>query len=125
MTAKRQPVSKFISEPITVHYSTPPAQSKKPTCPDLFSWNNEAFTIHSCLAEWTDFSRRGRMARNLQPQHKQIASKRGSWGVGRFYFDVRVQNKRCFRLYYDRTPSNATEGAGIWILLAELVPEKD
>lgn len=60
------------------------------------------------------------MAKNMQPQHDRVARERGSWGVGRYYFDVQTENDRCFRLYYDRAPSDATDRTGQWILLAEL-----
>jgi len=56
----------------------------------------------------------------MQPQHAEVAEKRGSWGVGRFYFDVQTQDARYFRLYYDRAPKNALNGLGEWVLLAEL-----
>ena len=56
----------------------------------------------------------------MQPQHAAIASERGSWGVGKFFFDVQTENDRFFRLYYDRAPKDASDREGIWILLAEL-----
>ena len=56
----------------------------------------------------------------MQPQHAQIASSRGSWGVGKFYFDVQTEEGQFFRLYYDRSPKNAFDRKGHWILLAEL-----
>lgn len=110
----------FISKPIMVHFSSPPTHSKKPHCPDQFSWQDQDWHIKTCLSESKDFTRRGRMGMNMQPQHALVASKRGSWGVGRFYFDVETDNGRCFRLYYDRAPANATDRKGQWVLLAEL-----
>lgn len=121
----KRPVQKFISDPIVVHFSSQPALTKKPTCPDCFEWGNQQFNVTTCLAEWTDFTRRGRMARNMQPQHAQIASGRGSWGVGRYYFDIQTDKNRCFRLYYDRSPADADDRAGTWILLAELITIED
>lgn len=56
----------------------------------------------------------------MQPQHTQIASKRGSWGVGRTYFNVATKSGRLFRLYYDRAPKDALDREGQWILMAEL-----
>lgn len=125
MAIEQHSVKKFISEPVQVHFSTPPAQSKKPHCPDRFTWRDEEWDITACLAEWTDFTRRGRMAKNMQPQHAQVASRRGSWGVGRFYFDVHTRNERCFRLYYDRAPADAADRTGEWVLLAELTKAED
>lgn len=110
----------YISEPISVRWSQQPVHSKTPPCPGSFIWHDEEFQIKACLYEWKDFSRHGRMAQNMQPQHAQAASKRGSWGVGKFYFDVQTQEDRYFRLYYDRAPKNAIDRMGVWILLAEL-----
>ena len=81
--------------------------------------------ITACLSEGKDFSRRGRMANNMQPQHALRASKRGSWGVGRFYFEVETQSSRLFRLYYDRAPKHALDRGGQWILVSELVREEN
>lgn len=120
MNPQKLPQKRFISEPITVCFTNEPQFSKRPPCPDSFTWKNEVLNIRSCLAEWKDFSRQDRMAKNMQPQHAQLASKKGSWGVGKFYFDVRVQDGRLFRIYYDRLPKNALDRKGQWMLLAEL-----
>ena len=113
-------VSHFIAEPINPFFSSPPTHSKTPPCPDGFIWHDQDFTIKECIREWRDFSRRGRMARNMQPQHARIALQRGSRGVGRFYFEVQTDGNQFFRLYYDRAPENALDQMGRWILLAEV-----
>ena len=120
MKSKKLMIKRFISEQISIEFSTPPKFSKKPTCPDSFNWQGRTFRIIECLSEWTDYIRRGRMSNNMQPQHARLASQRGSWGVGKFYFDVLTQDKQAFRLYYDRAPKNAYDREGEWILLAEL-----
>lgn len=117
-------VKRFISEPVSVHFTTPPTFIKRPPCPSSFTWHAEEFQIIKCLSEWKDFSRRGKMAQNMQPQHLQVASEHGSWGVGRFYFEVQTQNGRFFQLYYDRAPANAIKRTGQWVLLAELTEKK-
>ncbi len=129
MANKRPKLINFIAEPVMVHFSSPPAHTKKPHCPDRFVWRDEEWSIITCFSEWKDFSRRGRMAKNLQPQHARIARERGSWGVGRFYFDVlssqegsHTKKGRCFRLYYDRAPQDSTDRMGHWVLLAEIAP---
>jgi len=61
------------------------------------------------------------MARNMQPQHAEAASQHGSWGVGRFYFEVKTDTCQYFRLYYDRAPKDALDRDGHWVLLAEIV----
>ncbi|MEA3326540.1 MAG: DUF6504 family protein [Chloroflexota bacterium] len=125
MKSKKLKIKHFISESISVLFSTPPNFIKKPTCPDSFNWQGRSYNVVKCLSEWTDFTRRGRMSNNMQPQHAEVASQRGSWGVGKFYFDVLTQDKQTFRLYYDRAPKNAYDREGKWILLAELSDENE
>ncbi len=120
MKLKKLPQKRFISEPITVSFTNEPQFSKRPPCPDSFTWRNEVLNVKTCLAEWKDFSRKDRMEKNMQPQHAISASQKGSWGVGKFYFDVQVQDGRLFRIYYDRAPKDALDRKGLWMLLAEL-----
>lgn len=110
----------FISEPIEVIFDKPPAIEKKPTCPNGFIWRGTAYHIVVMLAEWHDYQRRGRMARNMQPQHATVAETRGSWGVGQFYFRVRVDKGQVFDIYYDRAPKNADLRKGAWFLYREM-----
>jgi len=112
------PIS-FIDEPIEPYFRIPPALEKKPGCPDGFRWRNEDFSVVELLGEWVNFQRRDRMARNMEPAHAQRAKLRGSWGVGRFFFRVRVENNRIFELYYDRTPGDVDDRKGRWVLKAE------
>jgi hypothetical protein len=118
MTSASAPLH-FIDEPIEVHFNQDPAYQKTPPCPAAFTWRGERFEISEVLAEGRDFTRRGRMARNMQPQHTTRASRVGSWGVGRFSFQVRTSQGRIFDLYYDRAPQDADHRKGRWVLFAE------
>ncbi len=78
---------------------------------------------------WSDFTRRGRAARNtpaqnrrcwVQPAHAQVASSRGSLNVGRFFFRVRADTGQVFDLYYDRALKNIDERKGQWFVYREL-----
>jgi hypothetical protein len=120
MSTDKLKVKHFLSEPITVRFDTDPLHPKSPPCPNEFTWRETPYRISRCLAEWSDFTRRGKFARNMQPQHAAVASKRGSWGVGRFFFDVETTKQQRFRLYYDRAPKDAEDRDGHWVLLAEL-----
>ena len=125
MTPIHLTIQHFIAEPITVEFKTPPDYAKSPPCPDGMVWCGRHYTIRKSLREWKDFTRRGRMARNMQPQHAAVASQRGSWGVGRFYFEVETEEGSFFRIYYDRAPKDALDRYGHWILLAELVQTEE
>lgn len=111
---------RFISEPVQVEFDRPPLIEKKPGCPDRFIWRGDPFTITELLGEWVDFQRKGRMARNMQPQHAATAARRGSWGVGQYTFRVRTQSGRIFDLCYDRAPKDVDNRKGAWFLFQEL-----
>jgi hypothetical protein len=85
---------------------------KKPGCPDRFVWRGEAYCVIEVLSEWHDYGRRGRMARNMRPEHAATASRRGSWGVGRDYYRVRTDTARsliCTMIGRPRKPETAKE----------------
>lgn len=117
-----QPV-RFIGAPIEVMFDRPPALEKKTGCPDGFTWDGQSYRVVAMLAEWHDYARRGRMARNMQPEHAALAAQRGSWGVGRAFFQVRTAEGRIFELYYDRAPKGSDQRKGAWFLYRELAPE--
>ena len=111
---------RFIGEPIRVEFNEPPALEKKPDCPDRFIWREAVYSIEEVLGEWHDYQRRGRMARNMRPEHAASAERRGSLGVGQFYFRVRTGGGQIFDLYYDRAPKDADHRKGEWFLYQEL-----
>ena len=111
--------ARFHADPIAVFFDHPPLLEKKPHCPDRFTWQEAQFTVERLLAEWVDYGRRGRMARNMRPENLSRARVRGSWGVGRFHFRVRVVGGRIFEIYYDRAPQGDRKGN--WVLSREIV----
>lgn len=113
--------ARFVGDPITVEWEKPPLLEKKPPCPDRIIWQGERLEVVTKLAEWQDFERRGRMAKNMRPEHLRRARQRGSWGVGRFYFCVLIADGRTFELYYDRAPQGSDHRKGSWYLYQELL----
>ena len=111
---------KFIGEEIEACFNKPPTLSKRPGCPDGFVWHDQEFRVAELLSEWSDFTRRGRFAKNMQPHNQRKAVRRGSYGVGRFYFQVRTDGGRIFELYYDRAPKSVDDKQGSWSLFREL-----
>jgi len=112
----------FIGEPVEVHFNKPPALEKKPGPPDRFTWRGSSYIVVKVYSEWADFQRKGRMARNMRPEHAAVAERRGSRGVGLFYFRVQTDQGRYFDLYYDRSPKNVDQTKGSWFLFQELSP---
>lgn len=111
---------RYIGQEIQVRFDAPPELTKSPTCPDAVVWEGQHFGIVECLDEWIEYGRRGRMAGNMRAERLPTAARRGSWGVGRFFFHVRLEDGRKFELYYDRAPKAATDREGSWFLRCEL-----
>ena len=111
---------RYIGREIKVAFDQPPALEKTPGCPDVLHFENETLRVVEVLDEWSDFTRRGRFARNMRPEHLEVAQSRGSWGVGRMFFRVRVDDGRLLELYYDRAPKDAMDRKGYWFLRCEL-----
>ena len=113
---------RFIDAEIQVLHDRPPSLAKKPSPPDSFIWAERTHRVVDVLSTWTSYERRGRMADNMAPAHLATAARRGSWGVGRFYFRVRTDGGSVFDLYYDRQPESAGDRAGHWYLWREVMP---
>ena len=118
-----QPIH-FFDEPIQPVFDSPPAREKTPDCPDRFIWNEKTFRVTEMLSSWSDFARRGKMARNMRPAHAAVAAGRGSLNVGRFYFRVLVDTGQVFDIYYDRAMKSLDDRKGQWLIYRELEKEK-
>ena len=123
MADNYQPIH-FLDRPIEASFDIPPALEKSPGCPNGFIWEYKTYRITEMLASWSDFTRRGKMARNMRPAHAVIASGRGSLNVGRFYFRVKVDSGQIFDIYYDRAMKNVDDRKGQWFIYRELGEEK-
>lgn len=110
---------RLIIEPIAVSFRQEPVLEKKPGCPEMFNWREQDYQIIRVLSEWHDYRRRGRMARNMQPQHARAAERRGSWGVGEDYYLVETDTGQYFVIFFDRSPKSVDERKGEWILERE------
>ena len=110
----------FYDELIEVIFDTPPALEKSPPCPNGFIWNEKTYRVIESLSEWSDFKRRGKMARNMRPAHAEVASTRGSLNVGRFYFRIKVDSNQVFDIYYDRAMKSVDDRKGQWFVYREL-----
>lgn len=127
----------FLDQPIEPIFDTPPALEKAPTCPNGFIWEGKIYRVSEMLSAWTDFKRRGKMARNMQPEHAAVASNRGSLNVGRYYFrvcvmlssssthvrpavELRDEHEQIFDIYYDRAMKNVDDRKGQWLVYREV-----
>lgn len=114
-----QPIH-FFDHPIEPIFDTPPVREKSPDCPTGFVCDDKTYRVIEMLASWSDFTRRGKMSRNMRPAHAAVAASRGSLNVGRFYFRVRTDTGQIFDLYYDRAMKNVDERKGQWFVYREL-----
>ena len=135
MADNYQPIH-FYDHPIEPIFDTPPAREKTPDCPNGLVWDGRTYRVIEMLSSWSDFSRRGKMARNMRPAHAAVASNRGSLNVGRFYFRVRVMlsssstapplgttghpENQVFDIYYDRAMKNIDDRKGQWFIYREM-----
>lgn len=115
----------FLDQPIQVNFRRPPEREKLPPCPDAFVWDAKSYSVVEVVSEWTDFTRRGRAARNMQPAHAAVAAGRGSLNVGRFFFRVRVDTGQLFDLCYDRAAKSVDERKGQWFIYRELESDQN
>ncbi len=113
----------FHDHPIQPVFDAPPAREKTPDCPNGFVWEGKTYRVVEMLSSWSDFTRRGKMARNMRPAHAAAASARGSLNVGRFYFRVKVDTGQVFDIYYDRAMKDVDDRKGQWFLYRELGKE--
>lgn len=114
--------TRFLDVEIEAVHRQPPALRKKPPAPDAFVWEGKTYVVVETISTWSRYERRGRMAENMTPAHAATAARRGSWGVGRFYFRLRTDGGRVFDLYYDRQPESAGDRLGHWFLWREVEP---
>jgi hypothetical protein len=114
----------FYDQTIQPIFDTPPVREKAPDCPDGFIWGDTTYRVTAMLSAWTDFARRGKMARNMRPAHAMVAANRGSLNVGRYYFRVRVETGQIFDIYYDRAMKNVDDRKGQWLIYRELEEDK-
>ncbi len=110
----------FLDHPIEPIFDSPLVREKAPDCPNGFIWDGKAYCVLEMLSAWTDFKRRGRMARNMQPAHAAVAASRGSLNVGRYYFRVKTDTNQIFDIYYDRAMKNVDDRKGQWFVYREL-----
>ena len=111
-------MKKFIGEEIEVLFDKTPLFSKRPDCPDGFIWREKEFKVAKNLKAWQDFSRRGSQQRNMSPEHAERVSMKGSWGVGRYFFQIETYEGEVFEIYYDRSPEKSDDRSGHWFLLS-------
>jgi hypothetical protein len=114
--------ARFIDVKIDVGFDRPSTLQKTPKAPNTIIWGDDELRVIEVISEWFDTRRKGDMSRNMSEEHLRVAESRGSWGVGRFFFRLRMEDGRVFDVYYDRAPKSAFDRRGHWYLLREMQP---
>ena len=109
-------MKRFIDEEIFVALENGAFLEKAPKCPVKFQWRDRWLTVQEIRSAWQDFSRKGDYSRNMKDKHLDRAQRIGSWGVGRFYFEIKADDDDLYTIYYDRAPENAHDRKGKWFL---------
>lgn len=115
---KKKRMKRFIGEKITVRFSKNFILEKDPPCPKAIQWRGEEIQIEQLIHQWRDFSRSGNDSRNMRETHLNRAKKKGSWGVGKIFFEVEDVFGRYLVIYYDRAPKNTSDRKGQWTLFS-------
>ncbi len=112
----------LYSEPISVKFRDEPLVEKKPGAPDAFIWRGKTYTIISVEREWHNYEIRGKMEKFYGQRRGNAPEmgprKRGSWGIGKDYYQVKTDSGEIFVIYYDRQPAKSNKGQ--WVLLQKV-----
>jgi hypothetical protein len=110
----------FVGAAIEVGHDTPPAVAKRPGPPDEIVWQDQRLRVVAVLREWHDYRPRGSTksfyVKERGSYRALAAQRRGSFGVGRDYYRLRLSSGEVFDVYYDRSPRAGQGGRGGWYL---------
>ena len=109
----------FYAEEIDVRFDQEPALEKRPGLPAAFCWRGTEYVIVDLLKEWHDYRQRGKSAAFYEKERgsyrAKSAQRKGTWGVGRDFYQVRTDSGEIFEIYYDRAPTGR-QRIGQWVL---------
>jgi hypothetical protein len=125
LAARCLPVE-FYAEEIEVRFDREPVLEKRPGMPAAFSWRGREYLIVELLREWHDYRQRGKSAAFYEKERgsyrAKSAQRKGSWGVGRDFYQVRTDSGEIFEIYYDRAPKGR-QRIGQWVLFRRMDEE--
>ncbi len=113
---------RFVGEEITPLFAEEPELEKKTGVPSGFKWRGQDYGIRRLVKEWHDYDQGrggGGYDAGRPPFGQRNVLQRGSWGQGKDYYRVLLDDGRLVDIYYDRRPKNRKE-KGRWVLFREL-----
>ncbi len=117
---------RFIGEEIEPVFAEEPELEKKTGAPSGFKWRGQDYAIKRLVKEWHDYGSTTRPGGGWDagrpPFGQRNVMQRGSWGQGKDYYRVILEDGRMVDIYYDRRPKSAKpEGRkGRWVLFREI-----
>ncbi len=116
----------FIGEEIEPIFAEAPELEKKTGAPTGFKWHDKQHAIKRVIKEWHEYGSShaggGRDA-GRPPFGQRNVMNRGSWGQGKDFYRVLLEDGRIVDIYYDRRPKGGKEKKdrkGRWVLFREI-----
>jgi len=117
----------FIGEEIEPIFDEAPALEKKTGVPDGFRWRGRDHRVKRVIREWHEYGLArpgGGWDAGRPPFGQRNVMDRGSWGRGKDFYRVLLEDGRLVDIYYDRRPKAGTDKAkarkGRWVLFRDL-----
>ncbi len=112
----------FIGKEIEPVFGDTPDLEKKTGAPSGFKWGDRDYRITRVIKEWHEYDQArpggGRDA-GRPPFGARSPMRRGSWGVGKDFYRVLLDDGRLVDIYYDRRPKGKKR-KGRWVIFREL-----
>ncbi len=112
----------FIGEEIEPVFAQTPELEKKQGPPSGFRWRNREFAVKRVLKEWHEYDQ-GRPGPGWDAGRPPYALRgrmqRGSWGQGKDFYRLLLEDGRIVDIYYDRRPKGKNR-KGRWVFFREL-----
>lgn len=112
----------FIGEEIEPVFAQEPELEKKAGAPTGFKWRGQDHSIRRVVKEWHEYDQSrpgGGWDAGRPPFGQRNVMKRGSWGFGKDFYRVLLEDGRLVDIYYDRRPKGKNR-KGRWVLFREL-----
>lgn len=115
----------FIGDEIEPIFAEAPELEKKTGAPTGFKWKGHDYVVKRVVKEWHEYGsgrQGGGWDSGRPPFGQRNVMNRGSWGQGKDFYRVLLEDGRLVDLYYDRRPKSGKEKGrkGRWVLFREI-----
>ncbi|RJQ07061.1 MAG: hypothetical protein C4551_07320 [Bacillota bacterium] len=115
----------FVGEEIEPVFEEAPALEKKTGAPSGFRLREREYKIQRVVKEWHEYNQSrpgGGWDAGRPPYAMRGVRNRGSWGQGKDFYRVLLDDGRLVDIYYDRRPKSGGDKGrkGRWVLFREI-----